>query len=322
MPNPRNSIRIFVGLKGVIVSTRKAGALRTKVVPGKIFMSLWHATSEPGQASERCALLFSYCAYWISMESSCTWSAHRIPVHRDVAAAKDLFGYQSLWATGGEIAETLRRTNILELNGITAEFKTFTQGAALGEAYVAGATDNQFAGDFPTLFAVSRRPGKVVSRTHDWRYAILAAQDFTGKSLADLRGKRLAAPVGSAVFPRALGHLIDAELKNPFADVTIINQDIGKQVAALQAKSVDAVLSWDPTVERMLKTGLGKPLYISKPGEGQGWLALSQDFIDKAGRDGVVRFMKAWIMSVWWTSNNLATAQKCLGRRRGFPLTF
>jgi len=233
---------------------------------------------------------------------------------------KMTFGYQSLWATGGEISETLRRTNILALNGIVADFKTFSQGAALGEAYVAGATDNQFAGDFPTLFAVARKPGKVISRTHDWRYAILVTQDFKGTRLADLKGKRFAAPVGSAVFPRAMGHLISAGLKDPFSDLTIINQDIGEQVAALQGKSVDAVLSWDPTVERILQTGLAKPLYMSKPGEGQGWLAVSQEFLDKTGRDGTVRFMKAWIMSIWWASNNVATAQKWFGETSRIPV--
>ena len=36
--------------------------------------------------------------------------------------SKITIGYQSLWAGGGEIFETLRHTNILELNGIEADF--------------------------------------------------------------------------------------------------------------------------------------------------------------------------------------------------------
>src|ERR1700722_5775884 len=51
---------------------------------------------------------------------------------------KVVIGYQSLWAAGGEVVEALRHTNIFELNGISAEFKTFTFGGPLAEAAVAG----------------------------------------------------------------------------------------------------------------------------------------------------------------------------------------
>ena len=216
-------------------------------------------------------------------------------------------GYQSLWATGGEIFETLRHTNILELNGIKAEFKTFTFGGPLGEAAVAGEIDNIFAADAPVLRAVARLPGsKVLSRTHDQRFAIVAQPDFKG-GLADLRGKTLSGPFGTTTFPRCVEHIIAAGVKDPFKEIKIINQDIAEQTSALQGKQVDAVTTWDPTQERLIRMGY-RVLYESKQGEGGGWMGLTGKFLNKYGEDGAMRFLKAWTMAAWWTSNNIEIA--------------
>jgi len=216
-------------------------------------------------------------------------------------------GYQSLWATGGEIFETLKHTNILELNGIKANFKVFTYGGPLGEAAVAGEVDNIFAADAPVLRAVARIPGaKVVSRTHDQRFAVVAQPDFKG-GLADLRGKTLSGPFGTTTFPRCIEHIVAAGIKDPFKDMKIVNQDVAEQAASLQSKAVDAVTTWDPTQERLIQAGY-KVLYASKPGEGGGWMGLSGKFLSKYGEDGAARFLKAWIMAAWWTSNNIETA--------------
>ena len=219
-------------------------------------------------------------------------------------------GYQSLWAGVGEIFETLRHTNILDLNGIEAEFKTFTYGGPLGEAAVAGHIDNALGADAPVLRVYARKPGfRVVCRAHDWRWAVLVRSDVAAESLADLRGKTYSAPFGTTVFPRSVRHMIAAGIADPFREMKIINQDIAEQTAALQAGAVDAVSSWDPTVERLVTTGLARILYQNREGEGLSWLALSGDFLEKYGEEGAVRFLKSWIMAAWWASNNIEQAQ-------------
>lgn len=216
-------------------------------------------------------------------------------------------GYQSLWATGGEIFETLKRTNILELNGIKGNFKVFTYGGPLGEAAVAGEIDNIFAADAPVLRAVARIPGaKVLSRTHDQRFAVIAQPDFKG-GLADLRGKTLSGPFGTTTFPRCIEHIVAAGIRDPFKEIKIINQDVAEQATSLQSRAVDAVTTWDPTQERLIQAGY-KVLYSSKPGEGGGWMGLGGKFLSKYGEEGAVRFLKAWVMAAWWTSNNIETA--------------
>jgi sulfonate transport system substrate-binding protein len=220
------------------------------------------------------------------------------------APNKITLGYQTLWAGGGEIWETLRNTNILELHGIEAEFKTFTSGPPLGEAAVAGAVDNFFAADAPVLRAAARLPGsKVLARSHDARYAVLAQPDFKG-GLADLRGKTLSGLFGTTVFPRAVRQITAAGVAEPFKEIRIINQDVADAAASLQAKQVDAIVTWDPTQEKLQRLGY-KSIYDSKQGENFGWIGLTGNWLQKNGDDAAVRFLKAWITAAWWTSNNL-----------------
>ncbi|MET0676108.1 MAG: twin-arginine translocation signal domain-containing protein [Bradyrhizobium sp.] len=224
--------------------------------------------------------------------------------------AKITLGYQTLWAGGGEIFETLRHTNILELNGIEADFKTFTFGGPLGEAAVAGSIDNIYAADAPTLRAVARIPGsKVLHRTHDQRFGIVVRNDFKGTTLADLKGAKLSGPFGTTVFPRSIQAVIAAGIKQPFKEITIINQDVAEQAESLKGGLVDAVTTWDPTYERLLQQKIGKELWRDSKGS-SGIQGLSGLWLARHGEEAAVRFLKAWILATWWTSNNLAQADQ------------
>jgi ABC-type nitrate/sulfonate/bicarbonate transport system substrate-binding protein len=229
-------------------------------------------------------------------------------------------GYQALWATVGEVYESLRHTNILELNGIDAKFHTFTYGGPLGEGYVAGQIDDVIAADAPVLRALARRPGKVVNRTHDWKWGVVARKDLPVKTLADLKGMKLAGPFGTTVFPRTMQKLVADGVKDPFREMTVINQDVAEQATALQGKLVDAVITWPPTMTKLVDSGIGKIVYQAKVGEGQGWQGLSQEFLDKYGADGAERYLKAWIMAIWWASNNMDQAQRWFSATSRLPV--
>ena len=232
---------------------------------------------------------------------------------------KMTIGYQTLWATVGEVFETLRHTNILELNGIEAEFAPFTYGGPLGEGYVAGEIDTVIGSDSSSMRPIARKPGKVIHRTHDWRWGVVALPKHDGKSLGDLRGLKLGGPFGTTVFPRTVRKLVQAGIKEPFKEITIINLDVAEQVPSLQSAAVDAIVTWDPVMEKLRRSKIGVPIYLSKPGEGQGWQGISQEFIDKYGADGVVRFLKSWIMSYWWVSNNKAEAMAWFAKTSRLP---
>ncbi|MFG1465032.1 hypothetical protein V5F77_19285 [Xanthobacter sp. DSM 24535] len=240
---------------------------------------------------------------------ACSIAAGTAPAHA-ADPIKVAVGYQSLWAGGGEVVEVLRHTNIFELNGIEATFKTFTFGGPLAEAAVAGDIDNVFAADAPVLRAMSRMPGsKILQRTHDARFGILVQPGFQG-GLADLKGKKLSAPFATTTFPRAMKALVAAGIKDPFKEMTIVNQDIAEQTSAMQGGLVDAVTTWDPTMERMIETKTAKTLWVAPRGENIGLQGLSGKWIEKYGREGEVRFLKAWIMATWWASNHMPQAHE------------
>jgi ABC-type nitrate/sulfonate/bicarbonate transport system substrate-binding protein len=233
---------------------------------------------------------------------------------------KVVIGYQSLWAGGGEVVEVLKHTNIFELNGITAEYKTFTFGGPLAEAAVAGDIDNVFAADAPVLRAMARMPGsKILQRTHDARFGILAQPDFQG-GLADLKGKKLSAPFATTTFPRSMKAIVAAGVKQPFQEMTIINQDIAEQTNAMQGHLVDAVTTWDPTMERLVQQKLAKVIWSAPRGENIGMQGFSAKWMQAHGNEGAVRFLKAWIMATWWTSNHIDQAHEWFAKTSRLPI--
>jgi ABC-type nitrate/sulfonate/bicarbonate transport system substrate-binding protein len=233
---------------------------------------------------------------------------------------KVVIGYQSLWAGGGEVVEVLRHTNIFELNGIAAEYKTFTFGGPLAEAALAGDIDNVFAADAPVLRAMARMPGsKILQRTHDARFGILAQPDFQG-GLADLKGKKLSAPFATTTFPRSMKAIEAAGIKQPLQEMTIINQDIAEQTNAMQGHLVDAVTTWDPTMERLVQQKLAKVIWSAPRGENIGMQGFSGKWLQANGNEGAVKFLKAWIMATWWASNHIDQAHEWFAKTSRLPI--
>jgi len=210
-------------------------------------------------------------------------------------------GYQALWATAGNVYETLRHTDIFEKNGISAEFKTFTYGGPLGEAAVAGYIDNVIAADVPVIRAVERAQGwKVTNRLQDSRFAVMVSPDFKGSSLNDLIGKTVAAPFGTNVFPATVLHMVSIGIADPLQQIHFVNQDIAEQAATLQAKQVDAVVSWDPTEAELERKNLARILW---PSANFGWQGFSPKVLADTGL--MVALMKSFAEAVWWTSNHV-----------------
>jgi len=214
------------------------------------------------------------------------------PVARDGPASeptKVTIGYQSLWAAGGEVVEVLRHTNIFELNGIEAQYKTFTFGGPLAEAAVAGDIDNVFAADAPVLRAMARLPGsKILQRTHDARFGILVQPDFKG-GLADLKGKKLSAPFATTTFPRSVKAL------ERLGSSTVPGHDHHQpgyrrtdQCNAGEARRRGLYLGPDDGAPASQK--LAKVLWSAPRGENIGMQGFSGKWLQANGNDAAVRF--------------------------------
>ena len=152
---------------------------------------------------------------------------------------------------------------------------------------------------------------KSLRGVNDYRFGILTLPTFNG-TIADLKGKKIGAAFGAASFARVLDKLKSVGFNEPMQDFQLINLDASEMVNALQSKAIDAIVIWDPSLEKLISSGTAKAVWISEVGDqqGQGWLGFSGEFIKKNGEESVVRFLKAFITATWWASNHSADARK------------
>lgn len=131
--------------------------------------------------------------------------------------------------------------------GIGIEWLEFTSGPPLLEALAAGALDFGHTGDVPPLFALAARADLVLAGQYESSAegsAILVQQDSPIRSLADLKGRRLAFKRGSSAHNVALQLLRSAGLTlNDVTQVDLAPQDAA---TAFASGAIDAWSIWDP----------------------------------------------------------------------------
>lgn len=138
-------------------------------------------------------------------------------------------------------------------------FRTFAYGAPQNQAMAAGELQISTAGMGPAVIAASRLPSTLVAITILEQTAILVPKDAATKTVADLKGKKVAFPgEGSQQYPLLLKALADAGLKQ--TDIQLFKTDGAQIPTLLQNKSVDAGITWDPHVSNALAAGHSKVL--------------------------------------------------------------
>jgi sulfonate transport system substrate-binding protein len=199
-------------------------------------------------------------------------------------------GWQPTSTVEAQIAHTLQKTDILERNGVKAQFTMFSYGPAVNEALVSGAIDIGFIGDLPSVsLAAVGSPTTVVARESTFRGAIIARPGSGIETLADLKGKKLYGPVGSAIYLSAMGMLAKAGL-TPGTDVTVVNMGFTDLSDALKAGRVDAVFVWDPWVENFVQAKLAK---VIEADTSLTMVTAVRDDLKAKAPDTLKRFLKA-----------------------------
>ncbi|HUI14363.1 MAG TPA: ABC transporter substrate-binding protein [Xanthobacteraceae bacterium] len=123
---------------------------------------------------------------------------------------------------------------------------------------------------------------------------ITARKDLNIAKIADLRGKRIANQTGSSVG----NDLVDIVLPHyglNKGDYTEVRMDVNNMVAALAAKTVDAMANVEPYNVIAVADGIGTDLgdfsgFDSMPV----FMAATPDFVEK-NPDAVVAYLKAWL---------------------------
>ncbi|MGG7519199.1 aliphatic sulfonate ABC transporter substrate-binding protein [Allorhizobium undicola] len=131
--------------------------------------------------------------------------------------------------------------------GISIQWSEFTSGPPLLEALGAGALDFGPTGDVPPLFAQAARGDLLYVGTYhpaDASHGLLVQKDGPVKTIADLKGLKLAYKRGSSAHNFAFKALASAGLTPK--DVKEIDLAPPDAAAAFRNGSVDAWAIWDP----------------------------------------------------------------------------
>jgi aliphatic sulfonates family ABC transporter substrate-binding protein len=92
---------------------------------------------------------------------------------------------------------------------------------------------------------------------------LVANRDANLKTLADLKGKHIATQVGTGMYTVFLMLLEKEHLK--LSDFKITNlRVVDMPTAMASASDIDAVLGWEPSIERIVRAGHGKVMLTSK----------------------------------------------------------
>jgi NitT/TauT family transport system substrate-binding protein len=138
----------------------------------------------------------------------------------------------------------------------TLEWKQFTAGSPVAEALNAGSLDVGLLGDAPVLFlGALGAPIKVigVSRQNLAGVAIVVGKDSPIKSVADLKGKRVAIWKGSWSQQLMLTALDQAGIARDAVEYRYLSALDASH--ALDGGSVDAIATWDPYVVQQERQG-------------------------------------------------------------------
>jgi sulfonate transport system substrate-binding protein len=151
--------------------------------------------------------------------------------------------------------QQLQTRGILEASGqlkdvpYKIEWFNFPAAQPLGEALNAGAIDVGGLGDAPLIFAYAagaKVRAVAATRSQPVDLAIIVPENSPIKTVADLKGKRIATTRGSIGHYLAIATLERANIKQ--SDVSLRFMQPADAKAALASGNVDAWSTWDPYV--------------------------------------------------------------------------
>jgi ABC-type nitrate/sulfonate/bicarbonate transport system substrate-binding protein len=174
------------------------------------------------------------------------------PIARAHAAEKLRLGWQTPWATQGQLVSVLQRTNIPALAGIDLTYIGFGYGAPLNRAALAGEVDVLLTADQPAAVLIDKG-GKfrIVARMMYNRTCVYSHPRSRYTALASLHGARLLGPTGAAAERVALEllsqHGVDLR-KLSLGDLDMAGQAALVRAGsdALSWRGVDALYGFDP----------------------------------------------------------------------------
>ncbi|NJM83207.1 MAG: taurine ABC transporter substrate-binding protein [Tabrizicola sp.] len=140
--------------------------------------------------------------------------------------------------------------------GWTIEWRTFGSGTEVIAAMASGDVQVAELGSSPLAIAASQGVELqlfMIAQGLGTAESLIAKADSGITKLEDVKGKRIAVPVGSTAHYSLMGGLAHAGIAE--TDVTIINLPADQIAAAWDSGQVDAAFIWEPVQNQILQTG-------------------------------------------------------------------
>ena len=226
-------------------------------------------------------------------------------------------GYQTAWATSGQVMETLVHTTIPKLHGSSATFRTFLFGPDMNEAAVTGNIDGTTTGVVPTVSLLALSDDWVIVCRHvDFTVSMIARTGTGITDFAGLKGRKVAVPFGSGAHPYVVQRLRESNLTigtGPDA-VELINVSPAEAVPTLLQGAVDAVATWEPTATIMENKNLGRSIEDKRY---VGLLTLRKEVVEKHPEE-VVALIKSLIEANLYVAKNREQTDEWFASRSKF----
>lgn len=214
-------------------------------------------------------------------------------------------GWQTAWATQGQLVQVLKNTDVLEDHLIRAAYEPASYGGPLNEAALSGNVDVIFTADQPAIILISKSRGEwvIVSRLMYNRVGIYVPPFSEINQLSELRSQTLAVPFGAAAQRFALQELRDAGLTSG-TDINVINLGVAEQMSLVDTRQgsawggegnkIAAIATFDPAAATLQTEKKAVPLAI---GNVVSVVVMRRGFIEEnpeAARRFLAAYTEAW----------------------------
>jgi NitT/TauT family transport system substrate-binding protein len=203
-----------------------------------------------------------------------------------------------VYAMANAPAAVAEQQGLFAAEGLKVELKSFGDGPLLQQAVAAGEIDVAYVGAPPVYQWFSRGlEGRILAKVNSGQAAVIASNDAGIKTVAELRGKKLAGVAkGSGMDVLLRGYVLkDYARLDPDHDLSIVAMPPANMNAALDRHVADAAFSWEPFVsEALLRGGSRLVLDVNKALPNYPWYVIMA--VPKTLRerpDDVVRLLRA-----------------------------
>jgi len=233
------------------------------------------------------------------------------------APPRIVIGYQTAWATAGQLMETLVHTSITKLHGSSATFRTFLFGPDMNEAAVGGNIDGTTVGVVPaiSLMAVSD-DWVAICRVIDFPVSMVARNGTGVTNFPGLKGRKVGVPFGSGAHPYLVQRLQDEKLPVGTGkdDVDLININPTEAATALQQGAVDAIATWEPNATIIEGKGIGRSFEDKRY---VGLLTVRKNLVEKHPSE-VVALIKSVIEANLYVAQHREQSDDWFAKRSNF----